>query len=229
MTVLATPWDTFWMNQPWSDSPYNAVNGGPCATQADFIRSPAAREWQKKRFKFIIDRWGNSPAIFAIDLLNEFDIWWDPATAEERASWVNEMATYVREYELQKWGHAHMLTVSSAAAEPRGVIAETVYRHPLFEFANTHQYYGPVNNPNNIIDPALAVNAGTKQSLQSIVDGRPYVDSESGPISLPAPWLTNDTAFDNQYYHHMAWAHFASGGSGPGMRWPCLLYTSRCV
>lgn len=220
MTILLTPWDTFWMNQPWSASPYNAANGGPCATQADFIRKPEARAWQKKRFKYLIDRWGNSPAIFAIDLLNEFDIWWDPATPAERADWVNEMADYVRGYEIEKWGHAHMLTVSSAASNPGGAIGDAVYRHPLFEFANTHQYYGAVNDPKNIIDPALAVNNGTRASLNVIPDGRPYVDSESGPISLAPPWLTNDTPFDEQYYRHMAWAHFASGGNGPGMRWP---------
>jgi hypothetical protein len=26
--------------------------------------------------------------------------------------------------------------------------------------------------------------------------------------------------FDNEYFRHMQWAHFASGGAGGGMRWP---------
>lgn len=216
MTVLLTPWDTFWMNQPWSANPYNAANGGPCATQAQFITSPAARQWQKARFKFMIDRWGNSPAIFAYDLLNEFDIWWEPATPAQRANWVNEMATFVRNYEFGKWGKAHMLTASSAAGSPTGIIADVVYRHPMFEFANSHQYYPNVKDPKDIISPALDVNAGIKYSLSQIQDGRPYTDSESGPI---AEWQT-DQAFDDLYMRCMAWAHLSSGGAGSGMRWP---------
>jgi mannan endo-1,4-beta-mannosidase len=216
MTVLMTPWDTFWMNQPWSANPYNAVNGGPCETVRDFITKPEARAWQKARFKFIIDRWGASKAIFAIDLLNEFDIWWDAST-EERADWIEEMAAYVESYERQKWGRRHMLTVSSAAAQPGGIIGEIIYRHPLFDFANTHQYYGgTVNNPQNIIDPAISVNGGIKYSLPQCYDGRPYTDSESGPIDN---WI-QDESWDNLYFRFMAWAHFASGGTGTGMRWP---------
>ena len=220
MTVLLTPWDTFWMNLHWSTNPYNAANGGPCVTDRDFIVNPVARAAQKARFKYMIDRWGNSSAIFAYDLLNEFDIWWSASDAERKA-WVDEMAQYVQDYEYQKWGHRHMVTVSTANAQPGGVIGDVQYRHPRFEFSNTHQYYGgTVNNPQNIIDPIISVNGGVKYSLGYIQDGRPYFDSESGPISLPSPWLTNNTPFDDQYYHHLAWAHFASGGTGIGQRWP---------
>lgn len=216
MTVLLTPWDTFWMNQNWSTNPYNAANGGPCVTDRDFIVNPVARAAQKARLKFMIDRWGNSSAILAYDLLNEFDIWWSASSAERKA-WIDDMAQYVQDYEYQKWGHRHMITVSTASAQPSGVIGDVQYLYPRFEFSNTHQYYGgTVNNPQNIIDPAISVNGGVKYSLQYIRDGRPYVDSESGPIDK---WIADET-FDNLYYHHMAWAHFASGGTGIGMRWP---------
>lgn len=216
MTVLLTPWDTFWMNQNWNTNPYNSANGGPCVARRDFIVSPVARAAQKVRLKYMIDRWGNSSAILAYDLLNEFDIWWD-ASDTERKAWIDDMAQYVQDYEYQKWGHRHMVTVSTANAQPGGVIGDVQYRHPRFEFSNTHQYYGgTVNNPQNIIDPIFSVNGGVKYSLAYIQDGRPYFDSESGPIDK---WIADET-FDNQYYHHMAWAHFASGGCGIGMRWP---------
>ncbi|HEY3266066.1 MAG TPA: dockerin type I repeat-containing protein [Armatimonadota bacterium] len=223
MTVLATPWDTFWMNRNWDPNPYNAVNpGGLVTNMTDFITSPAVRASQKNRFKYLIDRYGNSRAIFAWDLLNEFDIWWNASEAQ-RQDWVNEMAAYVQDYEYAKWGHRHMVTVSTAASEPGGIIGDVALRHPRFEFANTHQYYGgTVNNPQNIIAPAISVNGGVKANLAAIADGRPYTDSESGPIDLPYPWLTNNPTFDTQYFHHMAWAHLASGGAGGGMRWPYL-------
>jgi mannan endo-1,4-beta-mannosidase len=216
MTVLATPWDTFWMNQNWTPNPWNSANGGPVASKIDFITGTAARAAQKARFKFLIDRYGNSPAIFAWDLLNEFDIWWD-ASAEQRRAWIEDMAAYVQDYEYQRWGHRHMVTVSTAWNEPTGVIGDVALRHPRFEFANTHLYYGgTINDPANVIDPALSVNHGVKANLAAIIDGRPYTDSESGPID---DWI-EDISFDTQYYHHMSWAHFASGGAGTGMRWP---------
>ncbi|HEY3413819.1 MAG TPA: hypothetical protein VGM51_12315 [Armatimonadota bacterium] len=216
LTVLISPWDTFWINQPWSASPYNRANGGPCADPHDFIVNPEARNWQKARLRFMIDRWGASPAIFAIDLLNEHDIWWGASSAERKA-WVDDIAAYTRAYELKKWGRAHMLTVSSAAAEPKGLIADSVYRNPLFDFATTHLYYaGTVNDPKNVVDPAVSVNHGVRYAQEQSADGRPYTDSESGPIDR---WIPQQ-AFDDEVFHHMSWAHFASGGAGAGMRWP---------
>jgi hypothetical protein len=32
--------------------------------------------------------------------------------------------------------------------------------------------------------------------------------------------MTLPAAFDDEYFRHMQWAHFASGGAGGGMRWP---------
>jgi mannan endo-1,4-beta-mannosidase len=216
LTVLISPWDTFWINQPWTASPYNKANGGPCTIPRDFITMPEARKWEKARIRFMIDRWGASHAIFAIDLLNEHDIWWG-ASPEERQAWLNDMAAFTRAYELKKWGRVHMLTVSSAAAEPTGAIAEDVYHQPLFDFATTHLYYwGTVNDPKNAIDPVVSFNHGVRYALGQIQDGRPYTDSESGPIDR---WIQQQP-FDEQVFHHMSWAHLASGGAGAGMRWP---------
>jgi mannan endo-1,4-beta-mannosidase len=59
------------------------------------------------------------------------------------------------------------------------------------------------------------------ECLAHINDGRPFLDSEHGPIfsflnkkkTLPEP-------FDDEYFRHLSWAHLASGGAGGGMRWP---------
>lgn len=219
LTVLISPWDTFWINQPWTASPYNRANGGPCTDPHDFIVNAEARIWQKARIRYMIDRWGASSAIFAIDLLNEHDIWWD-ATPPERKAWIDDMAAYTRAYELKRWGRVHMLTVSSAAAEPKGIIGGNVYRSPLFEFATTHLYYrGTVNDPKNSIDPAASINHGIRYAQEQSGDGRPFTDSETGPIDR---WIPQQP-FDDLVFHHMSWAHFASGGSGAGMRWPYRL------
>jgi len=50
---------------------------------------------------------------------------------------------------------------------------------------------------------------------------RPFLDSEHGPIHLfHDQRITLPEAFDDEYFRHIQWAHFAAGGAGGGMRWP---------
>ncbi|WP_461789673.1 DUF5060 domain-containing protein [Pedobacter sp.] len=57
----------------WYYNPYNAVNGGPAATPADFFTNPLAKQMFKDRLRFMIARWGYSPAIGMWELMNEID------------------------------------------------------------------------------------------------------------------------------------------------------------
>ncbi len=60
-----------------------------------------------------------------------------------------------------------------------------------------------------------------REALADIKDDRPFFDSEHGPIhSYKDHHITLPEAFDDEYFRHMQWAHFASGGAGGGMRWP---------
>jgi mannan endo-1,4-beta-mannosidase len=57
--------------------------------------------------------------------------------------------------------------------------------------------------------------------LGEIQDLRPFFDSEHGPIHLfKDRKVTLPELFDDEYFRHMQWAHFAAGGAGGGMRWP---------
>ena len=213
--LLLTPYDTFWQSDHWDTYPYNATMGGPCETRRDWLTGRACIEAQKSRWRLIIDRWGRSPNIFAWDLMNEIELWWG-ATNDEIAAYVDEMAAFVRDYETQKWGRSHLITVSSAAPTPEGALGRIIYRHPALDFANTHLYIGEITDPADPIMPGATMAGGVLLSLESIQDNRPYFDSESGPISN---WIS-DPRFDQEYHHNMSWGHLASCGAGSGMRWP---------
>jgi hypothetical protein len=213
--LLLTPYDTFWQSRNWDTYPYNATMGGPCETRRDWLTSEVCIEAQKKRWRFMIDRWGNSPNIFAWDIMNEIDLWWN-ATDTEIETYITEMAAFIRNYEMEKWGRTHLLTVSSAAAIPEGRLAKIIYQHPQLDFANTHLYLGEINDPTEPIMPGMSMSGGVLLSLQKIKDNRPYFDSESGPIN---DWIVNP-ALDKQYHHNMSWGHLAACGAGSGMRWP---------
>jgi len=104
--------------------------------------------------------------------------------------------------------------------DPR--IPEAIYRHPLLDFASTHFYeQGTIDYPRDTVAPALAAGRLMRQAIAEVPAGRPFFDSEHGPIhmfkdhhkTLPAP-------FDDEYFRHFQWAHLAGGGAGGGMRWP---------
>lgn len=213
--LLMTPWDTFWMSHTWDRNPYNAKNGGPVEKKVDFLTRREVIEGQKKRWKFIIDRWGNTGTIFAWELLNESDYWWD-STPEQLQAWTKEMGDFVREYEKQKWGRNHMINISTGRPMPDGGFGDLAYRQPGIDFAQTHLYIGAANAPDEPFGPALAEKQGVLYALSQIKDNRPYIDGENGPINR---WIA-DVNLDNEVFHHMSWAHLASGGAGSSLRWP---------
>jgi hypothetical protein len=48
-------------NDNWKVNPYNAANGGPCASQNEFFTKPEARAMYQKRVRYLIARYGHSP------------------------------------------------------------------------------------------------------------------------------------------------------------------------
>ena len=76
-----TPGDAW---KGWEENPYAAARGGPAATPSDFFAGPAAREAARRALRYVLARWGASPALLAVDLLNEPE--WDGAIPE--SDWI---------------------------------------------------------------------------------------------------------------------------------------------
>lgn len=83
----------------WNTHPYNAANGGPCQTASEFFSGGEARRLFKDRLRYLVARWGYSPAVLSWELFNEVE-WvplndvWDRRRLFER--WHVEMAQYLR-------------------------------------------------------------------------------------------------------------------------------------
>jgi mannan endo-1,4-beta-mannosidase len=226
LRILLTPFDTFWTWLHWRHHPYNQAKGGPLDHPSRLLLCGATRELIKARLRFAAARWGGSGALFAWDLWNEIH----PAQAQDSAHSFNEfigdLSACVRQEEVARFGRAHPQTVSLFGPEltlkPQMDLAGPIFRHPDLDFANLHIYAsGTIDHPRNTVDPAIDMGRIVRRSLTEIQDGRPFFDSEHGPIhtfkdrkrTLPEP-------FDDEYFRHLQWAHVASGGAGGGMRWP---------
>ena len=226
LRLLLTPFDTFWTWFKWSRHPYNRSNGGPLDHPSRWLLDLDAREAIKARFSFAVRRWGGSGALFAWDLWNEIH----PAHALDEVepfdAFVADLSQHVRRLETELYGRAHLQTVSLFGPEldwkPYLDIAEPIFRHPDLDFATIHIYeQGTIDHPGDTVAAALAVGKIVRRSLGLIRDGRPFLDTEHGPIhGFKDRKITLPAAFDDEYFRHMQWAHLASGGVGGGMRWP---------
>lgn len=226
LRLLLTPVDTFWTWVHWRWHPWNRANGGPLAHPSRLLLCPDTRTLIKARLEFAVRRWGGSGALFAWDLWNEIH----PAQAENRAdgfdAFIHDLATHVRGLETQLYGRSHPLTVSLFGPElvgrPELAMEAPIFRHRDLDFATIHIYRaGPIDDPRNTVAGALAMADIVRGCIDEIRDGRPFLDTEHGPIhAFKDRKLTLPAAFDDELFRHMAWAHLAAGGAGGGMRWP---------
>ena len=222
--ILLTPLDTFFTWTQWKHHPYNARNGGPCASRKRLLICGATRDAVKARLEFATRRWGGSGALFAWDLWNEAhpahggD---DPATV---ARFIDDVGPWLRELELRLHGRAHPQTVSIFGPElvKHPSLVEPIFRSPVLDFANTHLYEsGTIDDPKDTVAPALAAGRLMRLAVTDAADGRPVFDSEHGPIhAFKDRYRTLSEPFDDEYHRHIQWAHLGSGGAGGGMRWP---------
>ena len=224
LRVLLTPYDTFWMWRRWSHHPYRHSHGGPCAKRGDWLVCWQTRKAIKNRLTFATRRWGGSGVLFAWDLWNEMHPSHSRKTSSHFYEFIEDISQHLRKTEQQAYGRTHLQTVSFFSPSLLGdsSIATCAFNHPSLDFASLHFYEcNTIDRPKNTVDAALASGRMVGEALGYIKDGRPFFDSEHGPIQaykdrrkmLPE-------AFDNEYFRHMQWAHFASGGAGGGLRWP---------
>jgi mannan endo-1,4-beta-mannosidase len=224
LRLLLTPFDSFWMWRRWGKHPYNSANGGPCTRRNRFFLCPATRELVKRRFDFVTERWGSTGAIFAWDLWNELHPAYGQDSVECARDFVTGISEHLRDTEKRRHGRAHLQTVSVflPLAQEKPELAEVIYRHPLLDFATTHFYEeGTIDHPKDTVQPAISTGKLVREALEHAPPMRPFFDSEHGPIhTFKDHHRTLPEAFDDEYFRHMQWAHFASGGAGGAMRWP---------
>jgi hypothetical protein len=224
LRLLLTPFDTFFMWVRWRFHPYNRVNGGPCTSRSELLTCRATREAVKARLAFATERWGGDGTIFAWDLWNEMH----PAQGNDEpdcfADFIEDISPFLRNLEQRLHGRTHLQCVSIFGPELawKPQLTGPIFRHPALDFANSHFYEeGTIDDPQDTVSPALSVGRLVQEALNQIADGRPFFDSEHGPIhTFKNKHRTLPSAFDDEYFRHMQWAHFASGAAGGGMRWP---------
>jgi len=96
----------------WAQNPWNAANpGGFLKAPEDFFTDANARVFTLVKYRYIVARWGWSPAVVAWELFNE--VHWTDAFRKGReadvAHWHSEMAKYIRSIDV----YGHLITTST--------------------------------------------------------------------------------------------------------------------
>jgi len=96
----------------WAKNPWNAANpGGFLKSPEDFFTDPNARVMTLIKYRYIVARWGWSPAVVAWELFNE--VHWTDAMRNgheaEVARWHSDMAAFLRIVDV----YGHLVTTST--------------------------------------------------------------------------------------------------------------------
>ena len=109
----------------WKYNSHNVVNGGPASTPTEFFTVDASKEKYKNRLRYIVARWGYSPAIAAWEFFNEIDNAVFTPTPHDSvlidhkiiAEWHDEMSTYLKSIDP----YDHIVTTSVSHREIDGM------------------------------------------------------------------------------------------------------------
>jgi hypothetical protein len=131
----------------WAQNPWNAANrGGFLAQPEDFFTDANARVMTLVKYRYIVARWGWSPAIMAWELFNE--VHWTDAYRNghetEVARWHTDMAKFLHSIDI----YGHLVTTSTENL-----------RSPIYDqmdFYQPHLYATNMIAGSRSFDPAYA-------------------------------------------------------------------------
>lgn len=185
------------VNPQWEENPYNAANGGPCQNPQDFATNEQARQYFKRRLRYIAARWAYSPALLAWEWWNEAE--WTPISNSQMRAWIEEMTPVLQSNDP----YGHLISTSyahSSTPEVNGM--------EQINFSQVHLY--------SQSDPALEYPDLYADWIKD-VPGKPVLFGEFG-----ASTGGEDTRSDDRqglHLHNALWASTFSGYASTAMYW----------
>jgi hypothetical protein len=184
-------------NPNWHENPWNAENGGFLNTPEEFFTSARAKELTRRKYRYIIARWGYSPHIMAWELFNEVQ-WTNAMKNGKEASvvaWHNEMADFLRANDPFR----HLLTTSDTTAgagifEKMDFLQHHDYPNDLIASAATRGTAVPSDKPQFGGEVGTGDESSDHQ-LRAVL----YAGLMAGESGAAQPWWWDAFERNNQY------------------------------
>lgn len=183
----------------WDGNPFNARNGGPCETPADWFTNETAKTYYKKRLRYTVARWGYSPHVLCWEFGNEME-GWDKSPDTIKLPWHREMSDYLRS--IDPFGHLITTSFWSKTGP------EEYWRLPNIDIVQTHCY---TNDDANV---GPAVRGYCLHQWEKFA--KPHVFGEFGIRSHDS---TADKDPKGWAIHNSLWAGLVSLAAGGPMPW----------
>ncbi|HQU70646.1 MAG: cellulase family glycosylhydrolase [Calditrichaeota bacterium] len=133
----------FFRENRWLDSPYNKINGGPCTDGKELFTNAVAIEHFKRKYKYIVSRFGHSPSLGTWEFYNEADLMAGQAIPMNR--WHIEMAEFIKSVDV----HQRLVSTSATRNYPEKVA--DAFRSPAMDYAMFH-IYNALNMAPHMVD-----------------------------------------------------------------------------
>jgi Domain of unknown function (DUF5060) len=207
--------DTWASNAEWRQNPYNKVNGGPCATPAEFFTNAEAKQYYKNRLRYMVARWGYSTNIAVWEFWNEIDnaMEWQKIPAADIAAWHKEMAVYLRDVDP----YNHIISTSVANRPVPGLWdldeIEITQHHPYGPTEDLYQqiksYEEQFNKADVLGEFALSWRPPGQGADGALYEGAMHNGLWRGMFSptpiLPMTWWWEWHLAQKEYFH-FKWA-----------------------
>jgi len=185
----------------WDNNPYNITHAGPpdygfLSDPCQFFTDANAIRLTKNKYRYIVARWGYSPAILAWELFNEVqftDAWKLSSDKTSVVNWHNQMASYIKNIDPFK----HIITTSSHETG-----FENIWNLGDIDIVQKH-YYGT-----DTIHSFEQTILGLADFNKPVVVGEFGLggNAESNPGSLPEPQRTQ--VYEGLELHNGIWSSF---------------------
>lgn len=184
----------------WGRNPFNRAAGGLISNPGEYFTDTRARELVKRRFRYIVARWGYSTAVFAWDLWSEVDLTMNYNMANVR-QWHSDMGDFLKEKDpFRRMVTTHYCYPSRAVEW--GQLPES------FAFLHSNSYVEVDRLPDNQLE-------AIREYWQRMkVLGRPVFSSEFG-----GHWALSEDEVLLRDLHTGLWSTFMTPMAGTPQFW----------
>jgi hypothetical protein len=189
---------TDYFNAHWSDSPYNAANGGPLTEPTDFFTDPRCNKLYRQRLRYLVARYSAFDSLAFWELYNEQDNIPEPGVP---IAWFREMTDYLASIDPYR----HPITTSYSWQDK----AE-VWQSPALGLTQAHLY-----GQDDTVD-FVSMIQGSSRKLDAY--GKPRLIGEFG-ITWKQPDIALDKAKLGTPLHDALWASLLTGDAGGALTW----------
>jgi hypothetical protein len=202
----------------WDQSPYNVANGGILERPEELFYNPEAKRLYEQRVRYIMARWGYSPAVFSWEIFNEIDLAREYYGRHVRRiiDWEKDLAHTMRGIDQGK----HIITSNRYHWEQ----ASLLWQQPEIEYTSAHLFGGaPVSLFEKawplmvrydkiflVTECASDIWGAGPQKTEDFMHAALW-SSHMMPFATPAlPWWWSFIDERDLYFHFKALSNFAS-------------------